>query len=371
MQNKNLTSVISESFKQYSAAVLQSRALVDSRDFLKPSTRQIFYCLHTDKFVHFKPFKKTLKGVGAAMRLYIHGDSSCVGIMMRAGQPFAMRYPLIEIEGSYGTLSESGNYAAPRYTASRLSELSEYLFSTIDKDTIRDWRDNYDDTEQYPAILPSKGFYNLVNGTQGIGIGMASSAPQYNLVDINEALIKLLWNPSSTFEDLYCAPDFATGAILLNENEVKESMKNGQGKSCKLRSIIDYDKKDNCFVVSEIPYGVYTNTICKELELILDKEDNPGIIRFNDLTGKTPLIKIYLKKNPQINRILKYLYKNTSLQSYFGINFTMLRDGRYPQIFTWKDLLQSHIDHEKIVYRRGYEFDLNKIKARIHIIDGM
>ena len=190
-----LTPIIKESFSQYAGAVLQSRALVDVRDCLKPSARQIFYCLYTDKFVHSKPFKKTLKGIGSAMRMYIHGDSSCEGVIMRAGQPFSMRYPLIEVEGSYGNLMESGNWAAPRYTASRLSELSNYLFEDIDKDTIDEWRDNYDDTEKYPVVLSTKGFYNIVNGTMGIGIGAASSIPQFNLKEVNDALIKLLWNP--------------------------------------------------------------------------------------------------------------------------------------------------------------------------------
>lgn len=367
----DLTPIIKESFVQYSGAVLQSRALVDVRDCLKPSARQIFYCLYTDKFVHSKPFKKTLKGIGSAMRMYIHGDSSCEGVIMRAGQPFAMRYPLVEVEGSYGNLMESGNWAAPRYTASRLSDISNYLFEDIAKDTINEWRDNYDDTEQYPAVLPSKGFYNIVNGTMGIGIGMSSSIPQFNLRELNEALIKLLWNPNCSFEDIYCAPDFATGGILLNEEEVKESLKNGNGKSCKLRSVISYDNKERCLIVTEIPYSVYTNTICGELEKILELEENPGIDRFNDLTGSTPLIKIYLSRRANPDKVLKYLYKNTSLQYYYGINMTMLENGRYPKVFTWKEALQSYLNHEISVYRQGFIFDLNKIKNRIHIIEGL
>lgn len=367
----DLTPVIKESFTQYSGAVLQSRALTDVRDCLKPSARQIFYCLYTDKFVHSKPFKKTLKGIGSAMRMYIHGDSSCEGVIMRAGQPFAMRYPLIEVEGSFGNLMESGNWAAPRYTSARLSELANYLFADIDKETILEWRDNYDDTEQYPAVLPTKGFFNIVNGSQGIGVGLASSIPQFNLREVNEALIKLLWNYDIDFEEIYCAPDFATGAYLLNESAVKESLKNGNGFACKLRSLVEYDNKERCFIVKEIPYSVYTNTICGELEAILESEDNPGIDRFNDLTGATPLIKIYLTKNANPDRVLKYLYKNTSLQYHYSINMTMLENGRYPKVFGWKDLLLTHLKHEELVYRRGFEFDFKKINARIHIIEGL
>ena len=366
-----LTPIIKESFSQYAGAVLQSRALVDARDCLKPSARQIFYCLYTDKFIHSKPFKKTLKCIGSAMRMYIHGDSSCEGVIMRAGQPFAMRYPLIEVEGSYGNLMESGNWAAPRYTSSLLSEISNYLFESITKNTIKEWRDNYDDTEQYPMVLPTRGFYNIVNGTMGIGIGMSSSLPQFNLKEVNQALIKLLWNENIEFDEIYCAPDFATGAYLLNEDEVKESLKDGFGKACKLRAKVEYDSTERCFIVTEIPYSVYTNTICRQLEEIINGENNPGIDRFNDLTGVKPLIKIYLSKNGNPSKVIKFLYKNTSLQWHYSINFMMLENGRYPRKFTWKQALQSYLAHEKEVYTKGYQFDLNKIKERLHIINGL
>lgn len=290
---------------------------------------------------------------------------------MRAGQPFATRYPLIEVEGSYGNLMESGNYAAPRYTSSRLSQLSNLLFEDIDKQTIQEWYSNYDDTEKYPAVLPTKGYYNIVNGNFGLGVGAASSIPAFNLKEVNNALITLLWNPDCNFEDIYCAPDYPTGGILLNEKEVKESLKNGKGKSCKLRSVVEYNEKEKCLVVTEIPYSVYTNTICGELEKILESEENPGIDRFNDLTGATPLIKIYLSKKANPSKVLKYLYKNTSLQYHYGINMTMLEDGRYPKVFTWKEALQSYLTHEISVYTKGFQFDLNKIKNRIHIIDGL
>lgn len=367
----NLTPIIKESFTQYAGAVLQSRALPDVRDMLKPSARQIFYCLYTDKFTHNKPFKKTLKAIGSAMRMYIHGDSSCEGILMRSSQDFAMRYPYIEVEGSNGDPVLSGNWSAPRYTSSRLSPLSEYLFKDIEKETIKEWRDNYDDTEQYPAILPTKGFYGIVNGGMGIGVGAAFSCPQFNLKEVNEALIKLLDNPEISFDEIYCAPDFASGAILLNEVEVKESLKKGEGLACKLRSVVSFDSGERCLIVTEIPYGVYTNTICGELNKILEDEANPGIERYNDLTKGTPIIKIYLKRAANPDKVLKYLYKNTSLQSHFGINLTMLENGRYPKVFGWREALQAHINHEKEVYRRGYEFDLNKIEQRIYIIEGL
>lgn len=368
----NLTPIIKDSFTQYAGAVLQSRALIDVRDGLKPSARQIFYSMLTRKLTSSNPHKKTANAVGMAMAdYYIHGDSSCTAVIMRAGQPFAMRYPLVDVKGNAGSLIESGNWASMRYTESRLSKLSNILFEDIDKETIFEWRDSYDNTKQFPAVLPTKGYYNIVNGCQGIGIGMASSVPQYNLKELNTALIHLLYNPDCDFEEIYCAPDFATGAILYNEEEVKQSMKNGTGFACKLRSVVEFDAKDRCFVITEIPYNVYTNTICGELEQIIEDEKNPGIERFNDLTGKTALIKIYLSKKANPDKVLRYLYKNTSLQYYYSINFTMLDQGRYPRLFTWKEMLQAHLEHEKSVYINGFQFDRKKILARLHVIEGL
>ena len=367
-----LKSTISNSFAQYAGMVIQSRALVDARDGLKPSARQIFYSMLLHKLTHSNPYKKTANAVGMAMAdFYIHGDSSCEGIIMRAGQPFAMRYPLMDVKGNAGSLIESGNWAAMRYTESRLSALSNILFTDIDKETIKEWRDSYDNSKQYPAILPSKGFYNICNGTQGIGVGLASSIPQFNLIELNNALIKLIQNPDCDFDEIYCAPDFATGAILLNADEVKESLRVGNGPACKLRSVVEFDSGERALIVKEIPYSVYTNTICKQLEELIESEENPGIERFNDLTGRTPLIKIYLTKKANPDKVLKYLYKNTSLQYYYGINLTMLDKGKYPKVFKWREALQAHIDHEKIVYRRGFEYDLNKMKFRVHIIEGL
>ena len=364
--------IIENSFNQYAGAVLQSRALIDSRDCIKPSARQIFYSMVQRKLTHNKPHKKTANAVGMAMAdYYIHGDASCEGVIMRAGQDFSMRYPLIDIKGNMGSLAESGNWAAGRYTESRTSALMDDMFEDIEKNTINDWRDNYDNTKQYPGVLPSKGYYNICNGSFGIGVGMSSSIPQFNLTEVNQVLEKLLLNPNIADEELIVMPDFATGGCLLNPAEVKESLKNGSGKACLLRSVINYDNKENCLIVTEIPYSVYTNTICGELEEILTKEDNPGIDRFNDLTGKTPLIKIYLNKGVNAQNVLKYLYKNTSLQYWYTINLTMLENGHYPKLFTWKEALQSHIEHEKYVYRKSFEYDRDKAEVRLNIVEGL
>lgn len=368
----NLTPIIEQAFTQYAGAVLQSRALVDVRDGLKPSARQIFYCLYTDKFTHNKPFKKTLKAIGSASRMYIHGDSSAEGIIMRAGQPFAMRYPLIEVEGSFGNLMESGNWAAPRYTSARLTEFGEYMFNSINKNTISVWLDNYDATEQYPSVLPNIGVPGWINGTMGIGIGASSSIAPMNLKEVNHALIQIIKNPNISFDKIVCYPDFPTGATLLNRNEVKDSLQNGQGNSCKLRATITYQPEDNCLIVTEIPYMLYTNTICKELETIITENETTTFIeRFNDLTGSTPLIKIYLKKGTNPKTAINYLYKNTSLESYYSINMTMLQDGKYPKVFGLRQIFDEYITHIRVCKRREIQFDLDKALARKNIVDGL
>lgn len=363
--------VIKESFTQYAGAVIQSRALVDVRDCVKPSARQVYYSLFTDKFTADKPFKKTLKAIGSAMRFYIHGDASCEGIIMRSGQPFAMRYPLIEIEGSYGTLTETGNWAASRYTSSRLSSISNYLLQDTNKDTITEWVDNYDDTEQYPRVLSSLGYYNIVNGSTGIAVGLASSIPQFNLSEVNNALIKLLQNENISDDDILCYPDFATGATLINKTEVAASLKQGKGKACVLQATINYDDKEKTLIVIDLPYGVYTNTICSEVAKLVSENPDIGITGINDLTGEDVCIKIYLDKTADQEKIKQTLYANTSLQKSYSINMTMLENGRFPKIYGWRQALLAHLEHEKEVYTLLYQQELKKLHYRLLIVTGI
>ena len=369
--NVSLGDVVNESFSQYAGAVIQSRALVDVRDCVKPSARQIYYSLYQDGFVAEKPFKKTLKAIGSAFKYYIHGDASCEGIIMRSGQPFSMRYPLVEVEGSYGNQTETGNWAASRYTSSRLSTLANYLIQETDKYSIDEWVDNYDDTAQYPRVLSSLGFYNIVNGSFGIAVGLASSIPQFNLKEVNQALIKLLKNPDIDDNEIVCLPDFATGGIIINKNEVIESLKKGTGKAAIIQAKIDYDSKEHCLIVSELPYGVYTNTVCGELEKLAQKDDNFGIVRINDLTGEQVCMKLYLAKSVDSQKMIDYLYQNTSLQSSYSINMTMLENGRFPKVYGWKEALQAHLAHEEQVYTKVYEHELEELKYKLKIVEGI
>ena len=369
----NLTESLESNFARYAGMVIQDRAIVDVRDGLKPAARQLAYAQYIDKLTHDKPMKKATKSVAAGMaHFYVHGDASAYSTLIRMGKPFAMRYPLEDVQGSYGNQMENDNEAASRYVEMRLSELGTHLFDSIEKRTIEedDWRENYDGTEIYPAVLPSIGFYNLVQGSTGIGVALASSIPQFNLKEMNAGLIKLLWNKNIDFDDIYCAPDFATGATIINGDEIKESIKNGTGPAIKLRAKIEEDYGNNQLIVTELPYGVYTNTICQQLTEAIENNPDCGIVKFLDLTGTKPLIKITLSKGVSHAKVKDFLYKNTSLQSYFGVNMVMLKDGKYPQVFGLKEAMLEYLEHSKNVLRNKTKFDLEKATLRLEIVEG-
>lgn len=370
-ENVDMLETVEQSFTQYAGAVLQSRVLTDVRDCIKPSARQIYYAMFTDGFTSDKPFKKTLKAVSSGLRYYIHGDASCVGIIMRSGQPFSMRYPLIEVEGSYGNQTEAGNWSAPRYTSSRLSSLAGSLIRDTDKHTIDEWVDNYDDTEQYPRVLSSLGFYNIVNGATGIGIGIASSIPQFNLREVNEAMIRLLKDPDAPYDEIYCAPDFATGGAVINATEVKESLRKGTGKPCIIEGRYEYDKKARVITVSEFPYGVFANVVCQEIEKLVAKDPSLGIAGINDLTSDKPCLKIYTKKGVEPDKLMATIYQSTSLRNNYNINMVMLENGRFPKTYGWREALLAHLEHERHTYINLYTYELQQAKHRLKIVGGL
>lgn len=368
----SLKQTLENSFETYAGMTIMQRAICDARDCLKPGARMSMYAQYIEKITPDKPYKKSQKSVAAAMdHFYVHGDMSLYPLFARLGKPFAMRYMLEDFQGNTGTVEESSNEAASRYTEMRLAPIAMNLFHNIEKDTITKWHDNYTGEEQYPAVLPSVGFYNIVNGTSGIATAISSSIPQFNLREVNDAMTKLLWDKDVAFDDIYCAPDFCTGGIMLNASEVKESMKNGTGFACKLRSVVEYDGREQCIIVKEVPYGVYTETIRGQLAKIVESEDNPGIEKFLDQSGATALIKIYLGKKANPDKVIRYLYKNTSIQYHYPINMIMLDQGKKPKVFGWREALQAHIDHEIEVYTNAFKYDVKKIDARLHIIDGL
>ena len=369
----NLNTTVQENFARYAGNVILDRAICDSRDMLKPSARMLMYSQRKiTKNTSDKAYVKSARVVGDALgRFYTHGDSSCYGTYMRMAKPFAMRYPLEDCQGNSGTIITSGDEAAMRYTELRPSKVSDYLFNGIEKNSISEWKDNFDETLQYPGVLPSIGFYNIVNGTTGIGVSISSSIPQFNLREVNEAIIKLIENPEEVFENIYCAPDFATGGTILNAAEVRESLRYGCGKAAKIRAKINYDSKSNSLIVTELPYGVYSGTITEEIEQLLNKNENYGIESINDGSGSTVNYTITLSKDTNPSVMMRKLYADTSLESYFTINMVMLENGRFPKVFGWKEALQSYIAHMDECKRRELKFDMDALIHRNHILDGL
>jgi DNA gyrase subunit A len=372
----SLKETLEKSFETYAGMTIMDRAICDARDCLKPSARMSMYAQFIEKITPDKPYKKSQKSVSAAMdHFYVHGDAPAYQTFARMGKPFAMRYMLEDFQGITGTIHEPHDEAASRYTEMRLAPISMNLFENIEKETISKWHENYSGEEYYPSVLPSVGFYNIVNGTSGIATAIASSIPQFNLREVNEAMIKLLWNRDTPFDEIYCAPDFCTGGIMLNAAEVKESLKVGSGFACKMRSVVEYDPKERCIIVKETPYGVYTDTIVKQLQDIVMSENNPGIEigsnKILDQSTTTAHIKIFLDKKANPDKVIRYLYKNTSIQYHYPINMIMLDKGKTPKTFGWREALQAHIDHEIEVYTNAYNFDIKKIDARLHILDGL
>ena len=364
--------VFEEEFLEFAGYNLQRRALPDARDGCKWGARKLIHAQMLGKLTHDKPFKKAIKSVSQAMGFsYTHGNASAYGTFIRMAKPFAYRYPLQEAKGNYGTLINPDDHSADRYVELRGSEIAALLLKNLEKDTITEWEDTYDMEGQFPKVLPAMGFWNGVNGCISIGSGMSSSLPPLNLKETNEAMIRLLWNPEISDDEILCYPDFPTGATLLNKEEVKQSLLKGNGNACKVRATIEWDARDRCLIVKELPYSVYTNTICNELATLMDENENCGIKDFCDYTKQKPDLRIYLQKNATPDKVLKLLYKETSLQSYFSINMTVLDMGITPVVMNQRQLFQAHLDHERLVYRRSFEFDLNKIRARLHIIEGL
>ena len=363
---------VEEAFLIYGASVAQERSIPDVRDNLKIGLRQGLYAQYTNKLTHKDKFQKAQKSVAAAMsQSYVHGDQAMYDTFIRAAKPFAYRYPLEEAQGAYGSPCAPDDHSASRYVEMRSSELSDYFFKGLKKNTIEEWYWNYDDTEQIPSVFPSLGFWNIVNGCNGIAVAMTTSAPQFNIKEVNKALINIIKNPNVEFDKIYCAPDFATGSIITNGEEVKQSLKNGTGKSIRLRAKLDYLQNQNAIQATELPYGVYTNTIIEQLKELTEENENYGIEKVIDHTKKTADIRIYLSKGTNPKRMMEKLYRDTSLENWFSVNMIMLDMGRFPKVFGWREACDAYISHIRICKRREVQFDLDKALARENIVNGL
>lgn len=363
---------IENAFLEYGASVAQERSIPDVRDGLKIGLRQGLYSQFFNKLTHKNKFQKAQKSVAAAMSLcYVHGDAAMYDTFIRAAKPFAYRYPIEEAQGAYGTPVAPDDHSASRYVEMRSGELADYFFEGLKKNAINEWYWNYDDTEQIPSVLPSMGFWNVVNGCSGIAVAMATSVPQFNLREVNEALIKIIENPDIDFDKIYCAPDFATGGTITNAKEVKESLRYGKGSSIRLKAKLEYFPDQNMIKATELPYGVYTNTVIGQIKSLTEENENYGIERVIDHTKKEADIRIYLAKGTNANRMIAKLYKDTSLENWFAVNMIMLDMGRFPKVFGWREACDAYIAHIRECKRRELEFDLDKALARENILNGL
>ena len=372
IKNVDFQKTTEDAFLKYAASVAQERAIPDVRDMLKIGLRQGLYAQYTNKLTHKDKFQKAQKSVAAAMtQSYVHGDVAMYDALIRAARPWSTHYPLEDVQGSYGNPSSPDSHAAARYVEMRASELSDFLFDGLKKNAIDEWYWNYDDSEQIPSVFPSIGYWNIVNGCSGIAVAMATSVPQFNIKEVNEALIKLIKNPSTPFEDIYCAPDFATGGTITNGNEVKESLRVGKGKSIRLRATLKYNPAENMIQATELPYSVFTNTIIDQLAELTQNDPDYGIDRVIDHTKKTADIRIYLSKGTNPTKMMAKLYHDTSLENWFSVNMVLLDQGRFPKVFGWRDACNAYIEHIRKCKRNIIQFELDKALARENIIEGL
>lgn len=369
----DINKTISNDFLEYAGHVMQERSIPDARDGLKDGARKILYIQYKDKNTYDKNFVKGAATVGQILKDgFTHGDSSAYETLVRMGKPFAVPYPLQELQGNGGNQVSPDNHADMRYLEVRQSELASYLFKGIEKNTIDEWYWNYANTKQLPRVLPVMGFYPLVNGFSGIAVGLSSSFPSTNLKEVNNAIIKLIQNPEIDFDEIYCAPDFPTGGTILNGEEVKESIRNGSGHAVRIRAKLEYNQSKNMIVATEIPFSVYTETIDNELMILINGEENYGIEKYIDATNNDGgKIHIYLSKGANVKKVMKLLYSKTSLQSFYAINLIMLDNGRFPRVFGWREALQNYIAHIRTCKRRELQFDLDKALARENILKGL
>ena len=363
------------SFLEYSMSVIVSRALPDARDGLKPVHRRILYSMFDQGLRPDRPHAKCAKVVGEVMGTYHpHGDSAIYDALVRMVQDFAMRHPLISGHGNFGGTGPDEGAAAMRYTECRLAPLALELLDSIDEDTV-DFEANYDNSTQQPTVLPSRFPNLLVNGSQGIAVGMATKIPPHNLGEVIDAALHLLANPGATPDDLMAfvkGPDFPTGAQILGRQGILDAYRTGRG-SIKMRAVaeIEENNRDVRIVVTEFPYEVSVESIEEKIYDLVKNGDLDGISAVqNDSAGRKARLVIRLKRDANANVVLNKLYKNTSLQTTFAVNMLALVDG-VPRTLNLAQALTHYIAHQIEVVTRRTQFRLRKAETRAHIVEGL
>ncbi len=362
------------SYIDYSMSVIVARALPDVRDGLKPVHRRILYGLDALGITPDKPHKKSARIVGEVMGKYHpHGDSSIYEAMVRLAQPWNMRYRLVDGHGNFGSMDGDGA-AASRYTEARMAPFALEMLRDIDKDTV-DFVDNYDGEEKEPVVLPARFPNLLVNGANGIAVGMATSIPPHNLREVIDGTIKLIDDPDADVETLIKiikGPDFPTGATIVGKTAIKEAYRTGQGK-VKLRAkgtIEEGARGSMSIIFTEIPYGVNKASMIAHIADLVREKKLEGIKDIRDESSKGEVrVVIELKKDVNPKVMLNRLYKHTELETNISIIMIALVNGR-PQLLNIHDILTEYIKHQKEVLTRRTKFDLAKAEARAHILEG-
>jgi DNA gyrase subunit A len=356
-------------------SVIVSRALPDARDGLKPVHRRILYSMFDQGLRPDRPHTKCAKVVGEVMGTYHpHGDSAIYDALVRMVQDFAMRHPLISGHGNFGGTGPDEGAAAMRYTECRLAPLALELLDSIDEETV-DFEPNYDNSTQQPTVLPSRFPNLLVNGSQGIAVGMATKIPPHNLGETIDAVLHLLAHPDATPDDLMAfvkGPDFPTGAQILGRQGILDAIRTGRG-SIKMRAVAEIEEtaRASRIVVTEFPYEVSVESIEEKIHDLVKLGDLDGISGVqNDSAGRQARLVIELKRDANANVILNKLYKNTSLQTTFAVNQLALVDG-VPRTLNLAQALGHYIAHQVEVVTRRTQFRLRKAEARAHIVEGL
>ena len=374
--NVEINNEVRTSFLDYSMSVITSRALPDVRDGLKPVHRRILYTMYENNLTPDKPYRKCADTVGSVLgRYHPHGDASVYDAMVRLAQDFSMRYMLVDGHGNFGSI-DGDPAAAYRYTESRMSKMSLEMLTDIDKNTV-DFVPNYDDRLKEPTVLPSRFPNLLVNGSQGIAVGMATNIPPHNLGEVCGAIECLIDNPDAELEDLMehiKGPDFPTGGIIMGRAGIRAAYATGRAKVIVRAKTEIVEGKNGRFkiIVTEIPYMVNKARLIESIaDLVKDKRVE-GIADINDYSSdKTGMhIEIDIKRDANAQVVLNKLFTYTQLQSTCGVILLALDDGQ-PKILTLKEILQKYIDHQCNVIVRRTQFDLKKAQERAHILDGL
>ncbi len=371
----NISQEMRSSFLDYAMSVIVARALPDVRDGLKPVHRRILYAMHDLGMHSDKAYKKSARIVGEVIGKYHpHGDSAVYDTMVRMAQDFNYRYMLVDGHGNFGSV-DGDAAAAMRYTEARMSKISMELLRDINKDTI-DYQDNYDGSEREPIVMPSRFPNLLVNGTSGIAVGMATNIPPHQLGEVIDGVLAISKDPDMTIMELMeiiTGPDFPTAGLILGRSGIRKAYETGRG-SITLRAKVEIEQKSNgkeVIIVRELPYQVNKAKLIEKIaELVRDKRLD-GITDLRDESDRKGMrIVIEVRKDANANVLLNNLYKQTALQTSFGINLLALVDGQ-PKVLNLKQCLTYYLDHQVVVIRRRTEFELRKAEARAHILEGL